>query len=113
MRMAAPEFSLHCQQVYMNTDFLEEVVAKAELFFKEVVVPELITGNVKKSMQDVAAMTATSHADDSTEKTQLDFPCGKCGLECPKEPKDFHEMSAGCESCILWLHWQRVNLTGK
>jgi len=113
VRMAAPECSLHCQEVYMNTDFLEEAVAKAEVFFRLVVVPELVTGNVKKAMQDVAAMTATSHADDSTEKTQPDFPCGKCGLECPEEPNEFNEMSVGCDGCNLWFHWQCVNLTGK
>ena len=49
----------------------------------------------EKTMQDVAVMTTTSHADDSTEKTQPDFPCGKCDLEC------------------LWFHWQCVNLAGK
>lgn len=49
-RTAAPKCSLHCQEVYMNTDFLEEAMAKAEVFFRLVVVPELITGNVKKAM---------------------------------------------------------------
>ena len=97
----------------MNTDFLEEAVAKAEVFFRLVVVPDLITGNVEKAMQDGTAMTKTSHADDSTEKTQPDFPCGKCGLECPEEPNDFNEMSVGCDGCNLWFHWQCVNLTGK
>ena len=28
MRTTAPECTLHCQEVYMNTDFLEEAVAK-------------------------------------------------------------------------------------
>ena len=79
MRKAALECSLHYQEVYLNTDFLEEAVAKAEVFFRLVVVPDLITGNVEKAMQDGTAMTKTSHADDSTEKTQPDFPCGKCG----------------------------------
>ena len=44
----------------MNTDFLEEAVAKAEVFFKQGVLPELITGDVKRRMQDVAEMTALS-----------------------------------------------------
>lgn len=34
----------------MNIDFLEEVVVKVEVFFRLVVVLELIIGNVKKVM---------------------------------------------------------------
>ena len=89
---------------------LEEVIAKAEVFFKQVVVPELITGDVKRGMQDVATITAMSRANDRTEKTQPDFPCGKCGLE---HPGKFNEMSVGCDSCNHWFDWQCVNLTGK
>ena len=74
---------------------------------------ELITGNVKKAMQDVAAMATTCHPHDSTVKTKPDFPCGKCGLEWPEEPKEFNEMSVGCDGCNLWFHWKCVNLTGK
>lgn len=33
----------------MNTDFLKEAVAKAEVSFRLMVVPKLITGNVKKT----------------------------------------------------------------
>lgn len=58
VRTAAPEDNLHCQDVDMNTGFLEEVVAKAELFFRKVVVPELMTGEVKKTMQDAAISTS-------------------------------------------------------
>jgi len=85
--------------VYVNTDFLEGAVPKAEVFFKHVVVPEIITGNVKNQCKMwLQCRTGTSHADDGTEGTQPDFPCGKCNLECPEEAKEFNEiMSAGCE----------------
>ena len=55
VKTACRENNLFSQDVYMNPDFFEEAVVKAHLFFKEVVVPELLTGSVKKSM----AMTAT------------------------------------------------------
>ena len=48
------ENNFYYQEVYLNTDFLEEAVMKARVFFKEIVVPELLTGSVKKGM----AMTA-------------------------------------------------------
>ncbi len=110
VRTAAPEDNLHCQEVDMNTDFLEEVVGKAEIFFRKVVVPELMTGNVRKTMQDAA--NSSSPAEVGTEETQPDFPCGKCCLPCPEEPEEFNEMSVGCDSCNQWFHWQCVNLTG-
>lgn len=43
---AAPEYNLHCQ-VFLNTDFLEEAVAKAEVVFNQVVLPELMPGYMK------------------------------------------------------------------
>jgi len=50
------ENNFYYQDVYLNTGFLEEAAVKAHLFFKEVVVPELLTGSVKKGM----CMTAMS-----------------------------------------------------
>ena len=47
MRTAASECNLHCQEVFLNTEFLEEAMAKAEVFFKHVVLPELMTGHVQ------------------------------------------------------------------
>ena len=111
IRTAATEDNLHRQDVDMNADFREEVVAKAELFFMKVVVPEHMTGDVKKTMQDAAI--STSLTEVGTEETQpADFPSGKCGLQCLEEPKEFKEMSIGCDSCNQWFHWQCVNLTG-
>ena len=110
VRTAASECNLHCQEVFLNTEFLEEAMAKAEVFFKQVVLPELMTGHVKKAMQD--ASTACSVADGE-EKGEPEFPCGKCGIECPEEPNEFKEMSIGCDRCNQWFHWQCVELTGE
>ena len=105
---------LHCQEVLMNTDFLEDAVVKAKVFFREVVLPELLTGNIKKGLD--AATTCTSHPcmnnDICTEESEVDFPCGKCGLECLGEPVEFNELSIGCDFCNQWFHWQCTRLTG-
>ena len=84
------------KKYFLNTEFLEEAMAKAEVFFKQVVLPELMTGHVKKAMKD--ACTACSVAGDE-EKGEPEFPCGKCGRECPEEPKEIKEMSIGCDRC--------------
>ena len=82
-RLGENDGNLHCQEVLMNTDFLEDAVVKAKVFFREVVLPELLTGNIKKGLD--AATTCTSHPcmnnDICTEESEVDFPCGKCGLE--------------------------------
>ena len=114
VKTACRENNLFSQEVYMNPDFLEEAVVKAHLFFKEVVVPELLTGSVKKSM----AMTATCDSEPvmsnyiGTTESVVDFPCGKCGAECLEEPKESKEMSIGCDCCDKWFHWQCANITG-
>jgi hypothetical protein len=37
----------------MNTD-LEEIVSKAKIFFKEVIIPELMNGHIKKGVQEAS-----------------------------------------------------------
>ena len=51
VRTACPEFNLHCQEVCINTAFLEEAVVKAKVFFEKVVVQELLTRSIKKGME--------------------------------------------------------------
>jgi len=106
--------NLHCQEVFMGNNLLEEAVAKADVFFKKVIVPELLTGNIKKIMESAttcASQTSASH-DMYWEESEETICCGVCASQCPEEPKEFNEMSIGCDRCNKWFHWQCVNVTG-
>lgn len=59
----------------MNTDLLEEVVMKARVFFKEVVVPGLLTGSVKKGMAMTAMCEPVVNNDIGTKESVVDFIC--------------------------------------
>ena len=85
---------------------------KTHVFFKEVVVPELLTGSVKKGMAMTAVCEPVMNNGIGTKESVVDFPCGKCGAKCIEEPKECKEMSIGCDCCEEWLHWQCVNITG-
>ena len=70
------ENNFYYQEVYLNADFLEEAVMKAHLFFKEVVVPELLTGSVKKGM----AVTAMSEPVMNNDRHRHKRECGGFSL---------------------------------
>lgn len=44
VKTGCPESNSHRQEFFMDTDLVEEAGAKGDIFFKEVVVPELLTG---------------------------------------------------------------------
>lgn len=99
------ENNFYYQEVYLNIDFFEEVVMKVYVFFKEVVVLELLIGSVKKGMVMIVMCELVVNNDIGIKESVVDFFCGKCGVECFEEFKECKEMSIGCDCCDKWFYW--------
>ncbi|KAK3108167.1 hypothetical protein FSP39_002441, partial [Pinctada imbricata] len=65
---------------------------------------------VPRSKTDQHTGNKNSRRKIKLPKRQNVYPCGKCGLVCAEQPKNYNEESINCDSCKVWYHFVCVGL---
>lgn len=133
LKTASPYNNFHCEQILFDPMLLEELVDKATLVFKTIILPELTHGHLKKKMDEAKEQesahqrsiltTSTVEPDTSVaadvpqdtatpSSSAVEFACSICKTECIDEPDLFEDMSIYCDLCTKWFHWVCVKVTG-
>lgn len=122
VKTASPYENLHCEEICFDPMLMEETIEKAQVFFKSVVAPELLYGELKKKMESTESSSdgvvppTTENdpivTDEPVVSSVVDFMCLVCHKECIDEPVNFNDMSVCCDFCKQWFHWVCVGLKG-
>ena len=124
VKTVSPYNNFHCEEISFDPMFMEDVVEKATLVFKKIIIPELLEGLVKKNMsKDSNNNVDTSDptiidivacgGSDNTHTSATEYPCKVCKRECIEEPFADTDMSILCDKCDNWFHWVCVRINGK
>ena len=81
LKTASPCDNLHCEEIDFDPKLMEEIIGKAQIFFKLVVAPELLHGKLKNKMEltgsscDGLVPPATESDTTVTEEPVVSFCC--------------------------------------
>ena len=109
--------SLHVEEIPFDPLLMEDAVEKAKIFFKSIVVPELMHGELKKKLESIDLSNEVTSSDlEETEATLtssvVNYMCHVCHKECIDKPVNINDMSVYCDLCKDWFHWVCVGLKG-
>lgn len=115
LKTVAPHNNFHCEEVMFDPEFMEEVVKKCVTFFEKIVVPELLSGQLLKELQEkeVSSAMSTVLVPGPPAVSASEYICSTCTKECVEEPSVFEEMSINCDYCSGWFHWVCVQVKGR
>ena len=95
LKTVSPYDNFHWEEIVFDPMYMEEVLEKATIIFKEVIIPEILQGVVKQSMlsEQCASNDETSAAIVCFKDTKkvfvsdaAEYPCNVCKKECVDEP---------------------------
>jgi hypothetical protein len=125
LKTASAYNNFHYEEICFDPEFMEDVVSKCIVIFKHVIVPELITGAVRKSLEhseidnSVNQMSNCEVVDTPPQffeaeavSSAAEYVCKVCSKECIDGPKFFSQMSIFCDYCNNWFHWKCVHVKG-
>ena len=88
---------------------MEDAVEKGKIFFKSIVVPELLHGELRKKLESLDLSHEVASSDlEETEATLassvVNYMCHVCHKECIDKPFNINDMSVCCDLCKDWFH---------
>ena len=118
LRTASPINNLHVEEIPFDPMLMEETIEKAKVFFKSVVVPELLTGKLREEIDTGSTLCRTEDLLPGVTQQPVpsssdnNYVCRVCCQTCVDEPAEFRERSVSCDCCQEWFHWVCVGLKG-
>lgn len=116
VRTISKSNNLFVERIVLDMDYITAIRPKLEIFFKNGIVPELVTRAVENDVRNRAvkktmdSMLATLESSNTTPGTE--YPCGVCGEVCLDEPIDTNEYSICCDNCDRWFHYICAGIQG-